>query len=193
MVASLDVFTRRLEACRRQWNRGSLDYVLESAKILQEAKTAADNERRWLRWVTEAAHMSRMTATRHLGVAHFLSRNVTLKRHCATISISKVYALSRTKPIVAHRMLSDERVRRMTDVEFAGLIRPYLPKTKRRPTVPNLLRSILSGLEKASRGIARWKGARTAIPPEHRSRIQLRLREMDATVGHLRALRRRAL
>lgn len=193
MSGTLDAFTRKLEECRRRWNRHSLEFVLESAKVLRAAREAAQDGKRWMKWLRWDAHMNRGTAFRHLRVAEFLESDVALKQHCATLSISKVYALSRTRPIVAHRLLADDRVRSMTDVEFARFIRHYLPRAKRRPTAPNLLRAIMSGLEKAGRGIARWKGTRHAIPGEYRARIEARLRELLAAASHLRRTRRKAL
>ncbi len=193
MSGSLDAFTRQLEECRRRWNRHSLEYVLQSARILHAAKESSRNGRCWLRWLRQAAHINQSTACRHMRVADFLKRNYALKHTFATLSLSKVYALSRTTPIVARRLAHDERVRAMRDSEFASFIQNYLPKSRRRPTAPNLFRSIMSGLEKAHRGIARWKRARRAIPSGYRGGIQSRLMELLAAASHLRQSGRRAL
>lgn len=193
MDVRLEMCTKQLEQCRHRWNSHSLDFVLESAAILARAQVAAQNKRRWVRWLRSAAHMHPGTAYRHLRVARFLKGSFALKRKCATLSLSKVYALSRTKPLVAQRLCEDEKVRSMTDANFAKFIRQYLPPSVLPPTKPNLFRSVMAGLTKARRGIERWKNTRIAMPMEFRSRILLRLREVTATLSHLRTYRKRAL
>jgi len=193
MSGSLNAFTRQLQECRRRWNRHSLEHVLQSARILRAAKESSGNEGRWLRWLKREAHINQSTAFRHMRVADFLKRNYALKHNFATLSLAKIYALSRTKPIVARRLAHDDKVRAMRDTEFARFIQHYLPKRWRRPTIPNLFRSIMSALEKADRGIARWKSDRRAIPTEYRGGIQTRLKELLAAASHLRGSVRKAL
>ncbi len=194
MSANLEAFTRRLEECRRRWNHRSLEYVLQSARILAAARTAAKDERRWVRWLREGPRMNRSTAMRHLRVSRFMGHhNVALTQHFEKLSIAKIYSLSRTKPIVARRLAHDERIQSMSDVEFARHVRGYLPPSKRKPTTPNLFRSIMSGLEKVSRGIARWQRSRHMIPPGYRVRIRSRLRELLAAAAHVGKIHRRAL
>lgn len=193
MSGSLNAFTRRLEECRRRWNRHSLEYVLESGRILHAARDLSRNQGRWLRWLRSEAHINQSTAFRHMRVADFLKRDYALKHTFATLSLAKVYSLTRTKPVVARRLAHDDRVRAMTDAEFAQFFQHYLPTSNRTPTATNLFRSIMSGLEKADRGIARWKRARRAIPTEYRGGIQSRLRELLAAASHLRGSGRKAL
>lgn len=193
MDVSMDPFTRQMEACRLQWNQRSLEFILRSARILRAAREAARSDRRWVRWLREEARMGRVTAHRHLCTARYVQENVSLKKHFESLGLTKLYALSRMKPIAVRRFLADERIRTMTDLQFLHFARAYIPKARRRPTIPNLLRCILFGLDRAGRGILRWKGVRAAIPMEHRSLIQLKLREMAAALGHLRVLKGKAL
>ena len=193
MNTTLAPFTRQLEECRRRWNQHSLDYVVESGRILQRARASCMDERTWVRWLSGDAHMHTATAYRHMRVNEFLSQSFALKRNFATLSLAKVYALSRTRPLVARRLSQDDRVRSMTDVEFSRYIRHYLPKSKRKPTVPNLFRSIMAGLEKVDQGISRWKGSHRAIPLEYRVRIRSRLRGLLAMADPLKRIRRKAL
>jgi hypothetical protein len=193
MRAILMRFTRQLQECRRRWNRHSLDYVMGSGRILKRARAFCRDKRTWVRWLREDAHLHTATAYRHIRVDDFLSQSFALKRNFASLSLAKVYALSRTRPMVARRLVHDERVRSMTDVEFARHIRPYLPVSKRGPTTPNLFRSIMAGLERVKVAIERWKGSGRAIPGEFRMKIQLRLRELLVAATHLMKTRREAL
>jgi hypothetical protein len=193
MSRSLGVFTKQLVECRRRWNHRSLDYVLESARILGEAREAAKSERRWVRWLREGPRMSRATALKHERVANLWGRNVSLRKHFETLSISKIYALSRAKPVVVHRLAADARVHDMPDAEFSLFIRQYLPRAHRKAAVPNLYACIMAGLDRVGQGIARWKSSRQAIPRDFRIQIQFRIRGLMAQAGHLRTSRRRAL
>jgi len=193
MSECLVVFTKRLEECRRRWNHRSLQYVLESARILGEARRAAKSERRWVRWLSEGPKLSRATALKHERVANLWGRNVSLRKHLETLSIMKIYALSRAKPLVVQRLAADPRIQRMSDVEFGIFVRQYLPRTRRKPTAPNLYRRVMAGLNRVGQGIARWRDSRQAIPRDVRIQIQFRIRSLLAEAGHLRTVRRRAL
>ena len=193
MSQNLGVFTKRLEECRRRWHHGSLEYVLESARILGEARNAAKTERRWTRWLREGPRMSRATALKHERVANLWDRSVSLRKHLGTLSITKIYGLSRTKSLVAQRLAADPRVQRMSDVEFGLFVRQYLPRPRRKPTAPNLYRRVMAGLDRVGQGIARWRNTRQAIPRDIRLQIQFRIRSLLAEAGHLRTVRRQAL
>ena len=81
----------------------------------------------------------------------------------------------------------------MSDVQFATFIRPYLPDRRRKPSVPNLFRSIMAGLDRVQQAIGRWRGSRSPIPWEFRLRIQTRMKDLASEAGQLRSMRRRSL
>jgi hypothetical protein len=137
--------------------------------------------------------MSRATALKHLKVADFWNRNVSLRKHFAGLSLSKIYALARTKQIVARRLTTDETVRSMTDARFAKFIRVYLPKNHQPPSASNLFRSIMAGLQRAGCGISRWKGSGCAISGEYLRRIETRLKFLLAATLRGSQSRQRAL
>ena len=85
MLQGLGVFTRQLEECRHRWNRRSLEYVLESARILGAARKAAKSQRRWVRWLREGPRMGRATALKHERVASLWGRNVSLRKHLESL------------------------------------------------------------------------------------------------------------
>jgi hypothetical protein len=188
-MESLEAYTRQLEDCRRRWNRRSLDYVLESARILQAARRSAGTKRRWLRWLRTQVRMNPSTASRHLRVARFVGENFALKQSFASLSLSKVYALSTIEREAALRLVRDANVRRMTDMTFARYVRPFLPRRRRRATVPNLLRAVGAALTKAERAFDQWPRAKRAIPPDSRSRLLGQLNRLLLRVTGLKSAR----
>jgi hypothetical protein len=111
-------------------------------------------------------------------VASFIGANVALKQHFASLSISKIYALTRLNPELIPELVSNPMVREMSDARFAEFIRPHIPGRKRRPSAPNLLRSILATLARAEKTVLRWQKSRDPIPGPYRARILARIQEL---------------
>src|SRR5918912_819718 len=111
-------FTRRLEECRRRWHHNTVRYVVAVARIIRAARRAAKSERRWGEWIRKETHMNRATVYRYLRVAEFLKSNVASKQHLVSLSIAKIYALSRVKPTLARQLIRSGKPERMSDVSF---------------------------------------------------------------------------
>ncbi len=178
--------TRRMQECRRRWNRRSLDYVLESAGILHEARVAAKDRRDWNRWVREEVHMSTATAWRHLAVREFLDRNVTYLKRFARLSLAKVYGLVRLSPKVVRKLLKDPRVGKLSEVALARLIDRHLPARRQRLSPSNACRSIMAALDRAGNGIDRWRRSGQGMPRRDYARITARIQELAHSVRRVR-------
>lgn len=81
----------------------TLELILESAKILKEAKEEAGAG--FDTWVRTQGHMHPSTARRHMRVAEFVSEQRALMRDVANLGTVKVYALAAQPPSVAARIL----------------------------------------------------------------------------------------
>ena len=178
MAEEMERYTRQMDDCRKRWKRQSLEFVLESARILQEARQAAESNGCWSHWLREKVHMNRVTAYRHMKVASFIGANVALKQHLTTLGLTKIYAITRLKPELVSGLVSDPVVREMSDARFAAFIRPHIPVRRRRPSPPNLLRSILATLARAEKTVIRWQKSPDRIPGPHRARILARIQEL---------------
>jgi len=185
-MATLDQYTRQLQLCRQRWNGHTMEFVLRSAKILQAARNAAKDEERWVQWLRQEAGMHVSTAYKHLRVASAVGRDFALRRNFATLSIAKVYALTRLKRAETLKLAKDPNVRIMSDRTFAEYILPFVPKRRRPPTIPNLRRSVLAGLEKALSGVMRWHRSKHRIPSEDRARIMSDIHRLLEAVATLR-------
>jgi hypothetical protein len=123
---------------------------------------------------------------RHIRVAEFADRHVSLMKHLATLSLSKVYALTRVEPDLAKSLAQDPKVQQLSDVAFAQHLQPFLGFRKRRVTTPNVFRSIMAGLARAERGIQRWQRTHRGIAAEYQAKVLGRLNAMRETVSHLK-------
>src|SRR5687768_6769138 len=113
---NLTRFTRRLEECRRRWHRRTVQYVVEVARIVRAARRAAKDERRWGEWIRNETHMNRSTVYRYLEVAKFLKANVASKQQLVSLSIAKIYALSRLNRDQALELLESGTAEKLSDV-----------------------------------------------------------------------------
>ena len=77
-MKKLDALARRLMICRRKGNTLTIATVLESARILSEAREEA--KRGFTAWLRKKGHMDPMTARRHLAVARFVREHRALTR-----------------------------------------------------------------------------------------------------------------
>jgi hypothetical protein len=171
----LSVFTKRVEECRRRWNRDTLRYVVEIARVVRKARKAAGNHRRWCRWIRAELHMDRSTIHRYLKVEAFLSRNVASTQHFEKLTIAKIHALSRLEPERASRLLANKRIHRMGDRAFMELLRRWDPRTRRHPSAKNLLSSMNAALCRIETSMKRWNDSELTLSSVDRSRLQTRL------------------
>ncbi len=158
MENRLEDLARQLHATRRKANKLTLDYVLESARILAEAKRLAG--RGFTRWVKEKGHMDADTARYHLKVAGFVRSNTELIREISTLSIAKVYKLSTLDSTLSSRLLSgreklSQPLARLSDVQFRQECRDRFPGLPKRTNRGNMFRSALCVLQRAERTLHR--------------------------------------
>lgn len=158
MSERLDELARKLDECRKKGNKLSLEWVLESARILREAK--AEARRGFGKWLQEQARMDRDTAYRHLRVSEFVNRNADLNRHFANLSIAKIYSISRLDSETARGVIEggdpfSKPIEKLTDVEFHLEFRQKYPSPKKRRSRHNARTSLESAMARLERAIKR--------------------------------------
>jgi hypothetical protein len=183
---NLAPFTRRLEECRKRWNCRSLQYVLTAARIIRAARKAAKDERRWGLWIRKETHMNRSTIYRYLRVAEFLKANVFSKQHLASLSLAKIYALSRLKPDHARHMIQSGKARRMTDVSFLRLASRLHPKPPTRPILPNLFHALDAALVRLDRSLKMWLHSDLSMPLSLQMKLQTKLGALNKALHRIK-------
>lgn len=174
MDTRLEELARRLQANRRKTNKVTLDYVMESARILAEAKTLAG--RGFSRWVREQAHMDSDTARYHLKVAGFVRANTELIREISTLSMAKIYKLSTLDSTLARALLTgrerlSEPLPQLSDVQFRKEFRDRFPGSPRRIHRGHMYRSALSVLARTEKTLHRAMTYARQMTQAQRGRI----------------------
>jgi hypothetical protein len=183
---NLAPFTRRLEECRKRWTCRTLRYVLNVARILRAARKAAKDERRWGVWIRDETHMNRTTVYRYLRVGEFLKANVYSKQQLASLSIAKIYALSRLKPHHAQALIRSGKARKMSDVPFLRLASRLHPRPPTRPILPNFVHSVEAALVRLDRSMRMWLHSELSMPLGLRMKLQSRLGAMIKALDRIR-------
>jgi hypothetical protein len=183
---NLNRFTRRLEECRKRWNHDTVRYVVGVARIVRAARRAAKDERRWGEWIRKETHMNRSTVYRYMRVAEFLKANVSLKQQLASLSIAKLYALSRLKPEQAMELVRSGKAAGMNDVSFMELASRLQPSPVARAILPNLFRSLDAALSRLDWAMKRWQQSQLVMPAPLQSKLQTRLHAMSRVIDRLR-------
>lgn len=152
----LNALAVQLMNCRKRGNKLTLECVLESARILAEAKKIAGSG--FGRWLTEQARMDRATAYRHLSVERFVRNHVALTRQIATLSLAKIYALStldsdRIVPILTGQVRFSAPLDLICDVQFRREFRQMYPPMAKRRTRQHCYQSASSALTRAERAV----------------------------------------
>ena len=146
----------KLMNCRKRGNRLTLECVLESARILEEAKAIAKNS--FGRWLSEQARMDRSTAGRHMRVARFIQKHGALMHQITTLGLAKIYALSSIDSGLAARVLTGQitfsaPLEEMGDLQFRREFREKFPPQKRRHTRTHVYQSTASALTRATKAV----------------------------------------
>ncbi|HEX7899781.1 MAG TPA: hypothetical protein VF950_18575 [Planctomycetota bacterium] len=170
----------RLHDLRLRANRVTLKHVLDSAKILQEAREIAQGE--FGRWVRERAHMQYETARRYLRVAVFVQTHHNSNSEIATLSLAKIYALSSldsdtAQRFLAHREAFSKPLSQLTDVEFLREFRQRYPKKVYRRTRLHFYREIAATLTRLRKALARGQSYAARLTSLQGERIS---RELEA-------------
>ena len=179
-------FTRRLEECRKRWHHNTVRYVVAVARIVRAARRAAKDERRWGEWIRKETHMNRSTVYRYLRVAEFLKANVALKQHLVSMSIAKIYALSRLKSALVRQLMKSGRAEKMNDVAFLRLTCRLQPAAQARSSFPNLFKSIDAALVRLERSIKRWQYSHLSMPMTLQAKLQSKLHAVSRALDRIR-------
>lgn len=159
----LGELARELKACQAASRRLTLEYVLQSGRILAEARGIAG--RKFCRWVRENGRMSRITAFRHIRVAQFLGQNVSLMKHLRPLGLVKIYSLTTLPPETAARCLSGELrftkpLTELNDVEFTREFRARFEPGARRNGAGRAFVGLMKELGRLYRLLENCDGAR---------------------------------
>jgi hypothetical protein len=180
-------YTRRLEECRKRWHRRTAGYVLEVARIVQAARRAARDERRWGRWIREETRKNRTTVYRYLRVAKFLRANVDLKHQLVSMSIAKLYALARLNRDQVSRLVRSGKAEALSDVSFLSLARGLQPQQQPRITRPNLSRSLEASIVRLDRSVRNWQHSGMTMSAALRMKLKSRLHALERALDRIRA------
>lgn len=174
MDPRLEELARRLRECRRKGNRMTLQYVLESAKILKEARERA--KRDFSAWVREKGRMDPTTARHHLRVSEFVDRNRVLTPEIVNLSIAKVYALTTLDLDIAQRILKgqikfSQPLEELTDIQFRIEFRKKFPPAKKRRNRQHAYQQLYSDLVRATRTVYGAEKFRTKFTLQQRRNL----------------------
>jgi len=182
----LNLLAVELMNCRKRGNRLTLECVLESARILDEAKTLAGAG--FGKWLTEQARMDRATAYRHLGVARFVRQHVALMRQIATLSLAKIYALSALDSDIALQLLTGRLklsapLDLINDVQFRREFRQLFPPKQKRRTREHVYQSAASALTRAAKAVQEASRVVRAMTPLQRHKIELKIHALEKLIS----------
>jgi hypothetical protein len=174
-----------LMKCRRRGNKLTLECVLESARILTEAKRLAGPG--FGGWLAEHAHMDRATAYRHLSVARFVRDHVALTRQIATLSLAKIYALSSIDSALATRFLMgeikmSEPLDVISDVRFRKEFRERFPARKRHSR-HHVFQAATSSLTRAARAVQEASRFIRSMTARQRQQIEIQIHALQKLIS----------
>jgi hypothetical protein len=190
MEKRLEELALKLKECVMKGNRLSLEHVLESARILEEARQLAG--RGFETWVRDKAHMDPTTARRHLRVAAFVRAHRELTPEFTTLGLAKIYALSTLDFDTARRILSNQErfsapLDRMTDLQFKQEFRQKYSRAPRRRTPRHVFLHALSLLKKAEDAVKEAHDPARHLGPEQRLRLVRHVEGLVRIVSDWRA------
>lgn len=176
----------QLMNCRKRGNKVTLECVLESARILAEAKAIAGPA--FGIWLIERAHMDRATAYRHLAVARFVRTHVALTRQIATLSMAKIYAVSGLDSAQAVRVLTGQvrfsaPLEILCDVQFRREFRRLFPGKAPRHTREHVYRTASSALTRAVAAVQEATTLLRRMTAVQRHKIEAQIQMLVKLVG----------
>jgi hypothetical protein len=178
-------FTQQVEDCRRRWNRQTFRYVLTMARIVRNARDAAENHRQWNQWIRLQLRMDPSTVQRYLRIEGLAARNADSNPHFRKLTISKLDALSRLPVEKARELIGNGSSERMSDLEFLNLVRRLIHRKPNKSSLVNLTRSMDAAVHRVEASIRKWKDSGLVIPPEHKARIRRQLHPLSETLHRM--------
>ena len=181
MDSKLEELARRLNACRRRGNKLTLEWVLDSARILSEAKRIAG--RRFGSWLRDQAHMTRDTARRHMRVAEFVQGSGLSISHFASLDLAKIYALSRLDFVIAKRYLMGQArlsapLSDLSDVQFRRELAERFPVAKTHRSRIHVFREIQGAIGRLRKALYRGGRFIEKLTVRQRKGLQDGLRDL---------------
>ena len=181
----------QLMNCRKRGNRLTLECAMESARILAEAKSIAGSG--FGTWLAEQARMDRATAYRHLGVARFLRGHVALMRQIATLSLTKIYALSGIDSALAVRVLTGQLkfsapLETICDVQFRREFRRMFPPRVRRHTRHHVFQAAAGALARAEKAVRHASAFLRSMTADQRHRIEDKIQALVKLISDWRGV-----
>ena len=187
----LNLLAVQLTKCRRHSNKLSLEGILESARILEEAKSLAGG--RFGAWLTEQARMDRSTAGRHMRVARFTHGHGALMHQIASLSLAKTYALSSLDSALAVRILSGQvrfsaPLELISDVMFRQELRAMVPAPPPRHNRHHVFQAASSALGRAGREMEHASRIAKTMTAAQRRKLQLKIEALVRIVTPWKSL-----
>ena len=182
----LNILAVQLMNCRKRGNKVTLEYVLESARILAEAKSLAGAG--FGKWLVEQARMDRATAYRHLGVARFVKEHVALTRQIATLSLAKIYAISglnsaQAVPVLTGKIKFSAPIDVICDVQFRREFRQLYPPKARRRTRLHVYQAAASALNRAERAVQEASRLVRTMTAVQRQKIENKIHALEKLIS----------
>jgi len=186
MQERLEELARKLHTVRGRGNKLSLEHVLESGRILEEARSLSG--RGFHRWLKERGHMTRDTARRHLRVTQFIRESGLSISHFAKLGLAKLYALSTLDSAAAAKYLRGELkfskpLEELSDVRFRQEFRERFPIARKRRNREHVFREVFGAITRLRKALERGRKFAGRLSEPQRRRVAEGLKSLAETAG----------
>jgi len=187
MEKRLNELAVELEACRRRGNRMTLEHIVESARILEEARKIADGD--FGTWLRTQGRMTRRTAERHMAVAALARNHATLMAQIATLSLAKLYALTNLDFELAAGYLKGEirlskPLDQLSDMEFIREFRGRHPAPNKQLNRRHVFQDVHGAIVRLRRKLVQGERFARVMSPAQQEKIVDAFQAMlDAAAG----------
>ena len=193
MDARLGLLAKRLNACRKRGNRMTLQNVLESARILRQAKAIARGD--FEKWVVAEGHMDPNTARHHVRVAKLIEAHPNLNSDLANLSISKLYALSALwndsfRDVMSGKIRFSKPIEELNDVQFLSEFRQRFHLKIKKINRGHAYREVTAKITRLEKAFRRGRKFLGSLRPELKLKLAERLDALIMTATEWRAVAR---
>jgi len=108
------------------------------------------------------------------------------KHQLVSLSIAKIYALSRLEPVRAQSVLRSGKAERMSDISFLRMARRHQKQSPPRVILPNLSKSLDSAFVRLEQSVRRWQHSEVPMPPSVQLRYQSRIQSINRMLERIR-------
>ena len=193
MDARLGVLAKRLEACRKRGNRMTLQNVLESARILEQAKAIAKDD--FQKWVVEEGRMDPTTARHHMRVAKMAKEHRYFNTAFATLSLTKLYALSglwedSLREVMSGEVKFSKPIEGLSDVQFLSEFRQQFTLRIKKINRGHMYREVTAKITRLEKAFRRGRKLLGRLKPDFKLKLAERLDALIMTATEWRAVAR---